>query len=505
MWDLREFPTRLRRDDGTEWVPQVVAQVLAVARKSADILLISSAHPKPIVPDQASSHTRESTEPTYERPEPGVRPAASCRPGACEPGQIDSADLPPVRPAARRFAFLVGLGACLTIVPSLIQVTLPTIDTLILATILTAATAAAWYFPVRFGPRTRIELNTTAMVASILLLPMGLAALIAGSGPLLVNLRRREPWEQAGFNAAQSVLQVLAGGLVMVGLGWQFDQPNFSWPHPLPSLLPAALVMYAVNTMLVAGIVALQDAVSFGRTWKTFGLQIDRQDLLAHCSQLGLGILAAAVMNIAPWLLIPLLLPALATYGALNQHAKLRLLAEDKLIHQASHDSLTDLPNRALLLDRLATALTRTADERATLAVLMLDLDHFKTINDTLGHQAGDLVLTTVAERLVSCVRPVDTVARLGGDEFTIILDGLENPKQMHEIAERISTLLAQPIDYAGKPITLSASIGIATPAPGRPTTVEHLLHDADVALYQAKAAGRARVSVFHPSLVHVA
>jgi diguanylate cyclase (GGDEF)-like protein/PAS domain S-box-containing protein len=177
-----------------------------------------------------------------------------------------------------------------------------------------------------------------------------------------------------------------------------------------------------------------------------------------------------------------------------------RMALQAQLAHQAFHDPLTALPNRALFLDRLGHALARRGARPDSVATLFLDLDDFKVINDTLGHEAGDELLTVVAERLRGCVRPGDTVARLGGDEFTILLEGLDGAEGARKIADRVSKALKTPVTVAGHDIFVTFSIGIATP-----TTIddraEDLLRAADAAMYEAKQKGKARYALFDPRM----
>jgi diguanylate cyclase (GGDEF)-like protein/PAS domain S-box-containing protein len=163
---------------------------------------------------------------------------------------------------------------------------------------------------------------------------------------------------------------------------------------------------------------------------------------------------------------------------------------ESELRHQAFHDSLTGLPNRALMLDRLDQALARRQRHRGVVGVLLLDLDDFKTVNDSLGHAIGDQLLAIVAERLRTITRQDDTVARLGGDEFVVITDGLTDA-DVEAAAARIASEIGAPIEIEGRELRVRVSIGIAM-ARGDGTAGE-LLRDADVALYQAKARGRGR------------
>jgi diguanylate cyclase (GGDEF)-like protein/PAS domain S-box-containing protein len=175
-----------------------------------------------------------------------------------------------------------------------------------------------------------------------------------------------------------------------------------------------------------------------------------------------------------------------------------RKKAEDQLQHRAFYDPLTDLPNRALFLDRLQHMFhrARRALDNPLFAVLYLDLDRFKAINDSLGHDAGDELLIGIARRLELCLRPGDTLARLGGDEFTVILDDIHTEEDATRVAERIHEELAAPIELRGYEMFTSVSVGIALSSAGYDNP-EDMLRDADTAMYRAKAGGRAGHQVF--------
>ncbi len=178
-----------------------------------------------------------------------------------------------------------------------------------------------------------------------------------------------------------------------------------------------------------------------------------------------------------------------------------RRTAEMRLVHDAFHDALTNLPNRALFTDLLARSIGRAQRrEDYAFALLFLDIDRFKVINDSLGHLVGDLLLVAIARRLERCVRPGDTVARLGGDEFTLLLDDIEDVSDATRVADRIQRDLNLPFNLHGQEIFTSASIGIALSATGydRP---DDLLRDADIAMYRAKALGKARYEVFDTAM----
>ncbi|MGD9998758.1 MAG: putative bifunctional diguanylate cyclase/phosphodiesterase, partial [Ilumatobacteraceae bacterium] len=172
----------------------------------------------------------------------------------------------------------------------------------------------------------------------------------------------------------------------------------------------------------------------------------------------------------------------------------------DQLNHQALHDSLTGLPNRTLILDRAEQLLARCRRNGTTGAALYLDLDGFKDVNDSLGHEAGDQLLRSVAARLTTSLRGVDTIGRLGGDEFVVLVDEGTLHTGPELVAERLIEVLRQPfdLDLAPRPIVISTSVGIAS---GDRATAGDLLRDADIALYQAKEAGRDRYEVFRPDM----
>ncbi len=177
-----------------------------------------------------------------------------------------------------------------------------------------------------------------------------------------------------------------------------------------------------------------------------------------------------------------------------------RKLAQQRLEHQAFHDPLTALPNRAFFMQNLTNALARAQRSLQTVAVLFLDLDRFKVVNDSLGHETGDLLLIEAANRLRSCLRPGDLAARFGGDEFTVLLEGIEEPSMATRVAERIAIALSAPFELGGHEVMTTASIGIVMSLHGCDRG-EDLLRDADVAMYRAKSKGRARYEIFDAAM----
>lgn len=203
------------------------------------------------------------------------------------------------------------------------------------------------------------------------------------------------------------------------------------------------------------------------------------------------------------------LINATAVIDATGQYAGCRATMYDiterqrtaeRIHHLAHHDALTGLPNRVLIIDRLAQDLKKARRLKQKLALMFIDLDRFKEVNDTLGHAMGDRLLQDAATRIVSCVRETDTVARLGGDEFTVTLTGLEKVSSVEPVGERILRRLSQPFFVGTETAYLSASIGV-TIFPDDADCVEDLLKDADQAMYAAKSAGRNRLCYFTAAL----
>jgi len=189
------------------------------------------------------------------------------------------------------------------------------------------------------------------------------------------------------------------------------------------------------------------------------------------------------------------------SYQALQAEIEERKSAEARLLYDAFHDTLTGLPNRALFVDRLEHvigSIERHPDEKY--AVLFLDLDRFKVINDSLGHLVGDHLLVAVGERIASSLRPGDTVARLGGDEFGVLLQGMSDPGDAHQVADRIQKSLAGSVFVEGHEMFVTASIGIAVQS-DRYAKPDQVLRDADIAMYQAKLKGKACSVIFDAAM----
>ncbi|MGH9093899.1 MAG: putative bifunctional diguanylate cyclase/phosphodiesterase, partial [Acidimicrobiales bacterium] len=181
-----------------------------------------------------------------------------------------------------------------------------------------------------------------------------------------------------------------------------------------------------------------------------------------------------------------------------------RLDIEQQLRHQALHDPLTGLPNRVLVNDRIGQALRRTGRGGPMTAVVLIDLDDFKTVNDSLGHSAGDDLLMALAPRLQEVMRPTDTVGRLGGDEFVVVCENLDSPLEAAAIAKRIAGTWRDPVPVADQRIHISGSMGI-TLSTGPDTDVAEMLREADIAMYRAKRRGPNSFELFDEGMRHAA
>ena len=411
-------------------------------------------------------------------------------------GGADEGDV--LRPTARLYIAVLAVAALLSLAVALAGATFPERDHAVVAVIFAVAMVLGSLRPLPFVVRTKLTLDTSVLVAAVVFLDPAVALVVVGSGKLLAQVWRRQSRGETLFNVAQTVLLAAAGGWVLTVGGWHAGHFDLLRPESLFLVVVLGVTLWLLNALAVAIMVALQTGKTWARIWYGMVAQGRLADGLAHLVQVGLGVVAAGVVSGESRLMALVFVPAGAAYPALAHHLRERRRAEAALVHQASHDFLTNLPNRKLLLDRLAISLTPTQRSDTLVGVLFVDLDRFKFVNDSLGHETGDELLVAVAQRLRGCCRPGDTVARLGGDEFVVLLAGLSDRSMAEGVARRIAVALAKPIVLGAHAVTVSTSIGVATALAGQATPTD-MLQNADAALGRAKWGGKDRYVVYEP------
>ncbi len=318
--------------------------------------------------------------------------------------------------------------------------------------------------------------SITFTFAALLYWGLPAAALLQTVAVLIAGAVARRASFRNAFNAAQYSLSLGAGALVMAVAGVH-PSPDGPWVpggSQVAVVAIAALAFFVANVSLVDIAVAIHNRVPVAVTVRA---DLPYQ-LMVNVALLAVGPLVVVVMAHSAALVPLFLLPLAAVYA----NAAMSLQRE----HQARHDELTGLPNRKLLVIRTEEALAEAARHGRLAGLLLLDLDRFKEVNDTLGHPTGDRMLRAVAHRLTHSVRPGDVVARLGGDEFAVVLPSLRDRSAAREVAVRLRAALAEPIRMEGMSFSAEASIGIAL-HPDHAADFELLLQRADVAMYQAK------------------
>jgi diguanylate cyclase (GGDEF)-like protein len=335
------------------------------------------------------------------------------------------------------------------------------------------------------------EVTTSTCFAVALLLVGGpLAAFIGlATANIIADGLRRKAVKKVAFNVAQYAITIAASGAVLeltTGL------PRVTAPHLIPAdligILLAAGTFFVCNTALVATVIAF---VQRAGVFKYLA-----QDLFFQASTAGLLLGLAPVVVLAADFSLPAIALLFLPLFAVHRGGREAIAKE----HQALHDALTGLPNRELFRDRIEHAI-RSSSRRAGEAsvVMIMDLDHFKEINDTLGHHYGDLLLQEVARRLQQALRDSDTVARLGGDEFGVLLPSVAKQQDATVMAQQLLMHLREPFVLDGMRLEIDASIGIAL-HPTHGEDVETLNQRADIAMYSAKQAGRG-YAIFEPEL----
>jgi diguanylate cyclase (GGDEF)-like protein len=330
--------------------------------------------------------------------------------------------------------------------------------------------------PGRSGPESPVA-SVTFSFAALLYWGLPAAVLLRAVSTLAVGLAERKTVKRAAFNAAEVTLSMSAAWLVLLAFQLR-PSPVHVWNpdgRDLFVVLPAAAAYFIVNFGLVGAAIALHARAPLLKTLR---------NALPYQAFVNLVLLATAplvavVMDTGSALLVLLFAFPLA---AIYINAAMSVQRE----HQAHHDELTGLANRKLLIRRTNDALAQAARSDTKVGFLLLDLDRFKEVNDTLGHPVGDRLLRHVAHRLTHSVRPGDMVARLGGDEFAVLLPSVKEAAAAREVAARLRAAVAEPIRMDGMSFDIEASIGIAL-YPADASGFEVLLQRADVAMYLAK------------------
>jgi diguanylate cyclase (GGDEF)-like protein len=312
--------------------------------------------------------------------------------------------------------------------------------------------------------------------AALLFWGFPVAALLRVLSTTLVGVAKRTAPHRIAFNACQLTLSLGAAGVVIAAARLH-PAPGDPWlpdARGLPSVALAAIAYFVVNFLLVGTAVALHERAPYFRTLRA---NLPYQ-AFANFVLLSAAPLIAVVVSRSPMLLVLFLLPLTAVYV----NAEILVQRE----YQAHHDELTGLSNRKLLVRKTEEALAEAARSGRAVGFLLLDLDRFKEVNDTLGHPAGDRLLRLVAHRLRHSVRPGDIVARLGGDEFAVLLPPVREVSAAREVAARLRAAIAEPIRLEGMSIEIEASVGLSL-YPDDATGFELLMQHADVAMYLAK------------------
>ena len=325
------------------------------------------------------------------------------------------------------------------------------------------------------------EINTAPAFSVALLFAAGLPGAVFAQvvGSLVADGLARKPPVRALFNVGQYVLALAAGGAVLdvfAGAGWNTPAPGIQ-TGDLPAVLTAGVMFFVVNNALTATAIALDQRIS--------PVAVLREDFALHLSIEGVLLALSPVVVVVAQSSLPLIALLLVAVAGLYRSAERSRRNE----HQAQHDLLTDLPNRRLFDHRLDEALRHAKRGRGRAAVMLVDLDRFKEINDTLGHHVGDGVLQAVGPRLETVLRSVDTIARLGGDEFAVLLPDVGDAETAEHVARRLCAALERPIVVDGFPLEVRASVGVAL-YPDHGEQASMLLQRADVAMYTAKKAG---------------
>jgi diguanylate cyclase (GGDEF)-like protein len=338
------------------------------------------------------------------------------------------------------------------------------------------------------GAEGEVTTSTTFAFAALLVAGPACAVVALICASFAADLIQRKAVTKLLFNASQYVITLTASAFVLQTLTGVPRMGEFHFtPADLPGILVAAAAFFVVNSTLVAVVIALVQDIRIGRYLvQDWFFQVSTGGLM-----LGLAPMVALAADFALPSVALLFLPLLAVHRGGRQ-----AIAKE---HQAVHDALTGLPNRSLFRHQIEQVVNAGRRADRTAAVMLIDLDHFKEINDTLGHHAGDRLLQEVSERLRSSLDEQDMVARLGGDEFGVLLPDMPGHDEAGAVAQHLLNQLREPFSIEGLTLEVDASIGIAC-APEHGSAVEQLIQRADIAMYAAKEGGRGHL-LFEPQL----
>ncbi len=316
---------------------------------------------------------------------------------------------------------------------------------------------------------------------AILLIASPLAAVITlGLASIGGDVVARKPTSRALFNSAQVMISLAGGAAVLELLGQRTALLGNSGPSPawLLALVLAAATIFLLNGALTCLVIALHQDVPFWATW--------REGTLSNMSVDGMLLALSPVFVVVARFSLLLLPLVLLTVWAVYRSAHLALAQQ----HEATYDQLTGLPNRRLFTEQVEAAIQEAQHRGGRVAVMILDLNGFKEVNDRLGHHMGDLVLQEIGARFSEAARSVDVVARLGGDEFAVVAREINDRWEAEAIARRLLNALRRPCVAEGVPVSMSASLGIAL-YPAHGADFGTLLGNADVAMYASKQSDR--------------
>ena len=339
-----------------------------------------------------------------------------------------------------------------------------------------------------------VSVATIPHLVAALLLPPPLAAVVAAAALMLVQLHERAPRSKLIFNCASLAATVGLTGMAAQGVGLEGADLGSGSVAGVIAFLLVALIYYAVNNVGLAGVVAVSTGTSFRRA-------LVRNARASAPPEVAVAVIGGLVALI--WVVQPVWLP-LILFPAVIAQLTLRYISRSgrqtaELAFQAAHDPLTGLANRVLLRQGIQASLVDVTEARP-LALLMLDLDRFKEVNDTFGHHYGDRLLREAARRLTDAIGTDGTVARLGGDEFAILLPGAD-ANEAEETAARVGAVLRVPVELDGYALEVSASVGVSV-AITDADDADTLLRHADVAMYVAKRS-RIEWAAYAPEQEH--